>query len=98
MFSSKSIASLYSPKITLASKSSPTAADCPKKEYLGPFGVIVSPKWPNIYSPQATCDYSIEVASGKKIKLIVNYFETESNWDYMMVYDGKSAEKHRLIT
>jgi len=80
------------------SKIDPTNTKCPPQKYTGAFGVIVSPKWPNIYESESSCDYHIEVANGKKIKLDINYFDTESVWDYLNVHDGSTSSSHKLAS
>ncbi|KAI1701402.1 CUB domain-containing protein [Ditylenchus destructor] len=69
---------------------------CPPTNYNETFGVIISPKWPNYYQNQASCHYQISAPKGRKIQLIVNYFETEREWDYLSVHDGETTKTQLL--
>jgi cubilin len=74
----------------------PANSKCPPDTYKGPFGVIVSPKWPHYYQNEAACDYFIQVAKGSRIKLVSNYFNTESIWDHLTIHDGNSTKSRKL--
>jgi len=80
------------------STNDPSQTICPATSYTGPFGVIVSPKWPNMYPSESKCDYLVEVSSGEKIELTVNYFETQAQWDHVSIYDGKTTAIDKLET
>jgi len=67
------------------------SSDCPTANQfygsVGSYGVLVSPSWPYQYPNEMDCYYHIDVIQGLKIKLRVNYFNTEAGCDYLMVYD-----------
>ncbi|KAI1704936.1 CUB domain-containing protein [Ditylenchus destructor] len=81
-----------------ASNSDPASTICPNEEHEGEFGVIVSPKWPNNYHPQALCHYKVTVPEGKKVFLRINFFDTEDIWDHLNIYDGNSTSSTKMAS
>jgi hypothetical protein len=53
--------------------------------YNEPNGVIASPKYPDPYGYNETCEYVIQLAKGNRVALNFLYFETESGADYVTV-------------
>ena len=75
------------------------SSDCPSaNQFFGSWGVLVSPTWPYHYPNMMDCYYHIDVVRGKKIELRVNYFNTETGADVVMVYDdGLGGETSPLL-
>lgn len=81
---------IYCLKNKITAKQNPSSQNCPRVEkYTNPYGVVVSPLWPEFYPNQAHCLYSIQLGSEyDSIKFRVNFFETEENADILFVYNG----------
>uniref|UniRef100_A0A915CMW5 CUB domain-containing protein n=1 Tax=Ditylenchus dipsaci TaxID=166011 RepID=A0A915CMW5_9BILA len=58
----------------------------------------ISPKWPNLYQNQASCEYHIRVPEGQQIELYFNFFDTENRWDHLSVYEGDNISDTKLMT
>ncbi|KAI1703811.1 CUB domain-containing protein [Ditylenchus destructor] len=71
---------------------------CPDTHYTGSHGVIVSPRWPALYQNEALCEYHIDVDAGNLIQLYINYFVTESIFDYLTVHDGNSTKSKKVTS
>uniref|UniRef100_A0A915E526 cysteine dioxygenase n=1 Tax=Ditylenchus dipsaci TaxID=166011 RepID=A0A915E526_9BILA len=80
------------------SNTTPSNSKCPQRVYDAPFGVIISPKWPNLYQNQASCEYHIKVPEGQQVELYFNFFDTERRWDHLSVYDGDNFTDTKLMT
>lgn len=64
---------------------------------INPNGVLTSPNFPGPYPNNYDCQWTIRVASASKITLNFNYFDTESPYDYVEVYDGASVSSAQLL-
>jgi hypothetical protein len=58
-------------------------------------GLLTSPNFPGPYPNNYDCQWINQVAT--KITLNFNYFETESRYDHVEVYDGSSVSSARLL-
>ncbi|XP_066263259.1 cubilin-like [Branchiostoma lanceolatum] len=55
-----------------------------------PVGIVTSPNFPNDYDNEENCDWTITVTEGNKVRLILDSFVTEVDFDILSVYDGNS--------
>ncbi|XP_052215789.1 adhesion G protein-coupled receptor L3-like isoform X2 [Dreissena polymorpha] len=63
--------------------------DCGANHHLhGETGSFSSPFYPNNYRDDETCTYTIEVATGHKVCVIINNFAVEPGYDYLDLHDG----------
>ncbi|CAD5231843.1 unnamed protein product [Bursaphelenchus xylophilus] len=72
----------------------PVLEDCPHvtQNLTDPFGVIISPNWPDLYPNQACCVYYLP-SPACNITLTFNFFKTEENADILYIYHGNETEK-----
>ncbi|XP_031624566.1 cubilin homolog [Contarinia nasturtii] len=65
-------------------------------------GTISSPNYPDTYPPNMQCDYTIQVARGSTVQLLVTDLSMETsedcNFDYISIYDGPTSASHLLGT
>ncbi|XP_019642245.1 PREDICTED: deleted in malignant brain tumors 1 protein-like, partial [Branchiostoma belcheri] len=59
-------------------------------------GVIESPYYPSPYFCYANCQWTISVAPGSTIQVVVQDYDIESGYDYLYVYDGRSTSSQLL--
>eukprot|EP00058_Branchiostoma_floridae_P008085 XP_002593573.1 hypothetical protein BRAFLDRAFT_125152 [Branchiostoma floridae] len=55
-----------------------------------PSGLILSPGYPN-YPHNSDCTWTIVVQQGRVVELTFIYFQTETGYDYMNIYDGTNS-------
>ena len=62
---------------------------------------ITTPNYPRSYPRSKRCNWDIKVPQGQHIELEFNDFRLESHsrcdYDYLQVYDGRSASSRSLI-
>ncbi|XP_034142652.1 CUB and sushi domain-containing protein 3 [Esox lucius] len=56
--------------------------------YSAPSGVILSPGWPGYYKDSLSCEWVIEAAPGRSVKISFDRFQTELSYDFLEVHDG----------
>lgn len=65
-----------------------------------PSGSFQSPNYPSNYPDNANCEYSIEVASGSRVKLHIDDMSLEHHstcgFDAFHIYDGTSVSSKKL--
>ncbi|XP_078690636.1 CUB and sushi domain-containing protein 3-like isoform X2 [Branchiostoma floridae x Branchiostoma belcheri] len=65
-------------------------AEC-GSDWTAPTGAVLSPNYPNSYSNNQNCYYTITVSPGSFIQLTVRAFYTEGGSDYLEIRDGGTA-------
>ncbi|XP_046440404.1 CUB and sushi domain-containing protein 1-like [Daphnia pulex] len=60
-------------------------------------GSFSSPNYPNPYGFNENCQYTIQVGFNDRVVLQFAYFNTESNFDYVTVYDGPTTASPVLL-
>ena len=66
------------------------------QDYTEP-GTITSPNYPSDYPFGISCGYNISGPSDIIIALTMNDFETETNYDFLSIYDGPGPDNEFLI-
>ncbi|KAM4694506.1 CUB and sushi domain-containing protein 1 [Discoglossus pictus] len=51
-------------------------------------GIILPPGWPGYYKDSLNCEWVIEARSGHSVKITIERFQTEVNYDILEVRDG----------
>ncbi|XP_028390679.1 cubilin-like isoform X2 [Dendronephthya gigantea] len=59
-------------------------------------GTLKSPGYPNLYPNDMDCEWTISSTHGKSIFLQFSKFSLESEYDFLNIYDGDSADARRL--
>nr|XP_032815088.1 CUB and sushi domain-containing protein 3-like isoform X2 [Petromyzon marinus] len=85
----------------LQANSAPPAcqAQCPQGEFRkDSTGVILSPDFPASYPNYQTCTWTIVVEKGYNLSLLVDFFESEKQYDELEMFDGPTNQSPRLLT
>ncbi|CAL4124644.1 unnamed protein product, partial [Meganyctiphanes norvegica] len=67
------------------------------EEYSSTDGQIFSPGFPKDYFPNLDCQYIITTDEDKILRLTTSFFDTESDDDYLQVYDGGDSSAPLLM-
>jgi len=70
--------------------------DSPYDIVIVPGTTIVSPNYPNYYGNNLECQVTITFEAGVTIEF--QDFNTESDYDYLRIYDGGSTNSHLIRT
>lgn len=58
---------------------------------------MTSPNYPGVYPNNFNCQWTINVASVRNLRLTFSHFDIESPFDYVEVYDGLSVSADRRL-
>ena len=60
-------------------------------------GVFSSPNYPGFYGKHLNCSWLINLVNGSGVRLSINNFMTEANYQFLQVYDGNSSSSPLLL-